>query len=83
MLLVSACDDHTDVDNWPTYEVRGTVRTSAGVAVARGLVELRTYGLAGCGAEPEIAYSPALTDATGRYRAQQDEPSGVLQACFG
>ena len=32
-LLLVGCDGGKIVDNWPTYEVHGTVRTSAGVPV--------------------------------------------------
>jgi hypothetical protein len=46
------------------------------------LVELQTYGEAGCGTEPSIAFSSAKTDFEGRYRVQQDEPTGVLSGCL-
>ena len=70
------------MDNWPTYEVRGTVRTTGGAPVAAALVELKTYGEAGCGTEPLIAYSWANTGFDGRYRAQQDDFDGVFSGCL-
>ena len=47
LLLMLGCDGDTTDDNWPTYEVRGTVRTAGGVPVAGSRVELETYGEAG------------------------------------
>ena len=82
VLLAWGCDGGTIVDNWPTYEVRGAVRTSAGAPVVGALVELETYGTAGCGSDPLIAYSSAHTNAIGRYSARQDEPAGVLRGCL-
>ncbi len=83
LFLVLACDGDITGDNWPTYEVRGTVRTAAGAPVIGGLVELKTYGEAGCGTEPLFTYSSALTDNLGRYRTRQDLIlAGVLDGCL-
>src|SRR5688500_7948796 len=77
LLPAFGCDGYTIEDNWPTYEVRGTVRTAGGAPVAAALVEMETYGEAGCGTDPMVAYSWARTGFDGRYRVQQDEFTGV------
>jgi hypothetical protein len=82
LTLVSGCDGRTIDDNWPTYEVRGSVRTTGGVPVTGVLVELETWGEAGCGAGSLIALSWDETDFQGRYAAQQDEPAGTLSGCL-
>jgi hypothetical protein len=82
LLLLAGCSEHTVVDNWPTYEVRGAVRKTDGTPVPLVLVELETYGEAGCGAGDLSALSRTMTDPNGRYRAQQDEPGGVLSGCL-
>ena len=81
VLGAGACDKRTD-DNWPTYEVRGSVVTAAGAPVTGVLVEMETYSEAACGTAPLWALSWSTTDATGRYRVQQDEPSGILNGCL-
>jgi len=80
--LTIGCDGGATVDNWPTYSVRGSVRTSAGVPVVGALVELETYGETGCGVEPQFAYSRGQTNSKGQYQVQQDEPAGVLNGCL-
>jgi hypothetical protein len=82
LLLFSGCGEHTVEDNWPTYEVRGVVRKTNGTPVSLVLVELETYGHAGCGAGDLSALSRAMTDPNGRYRALQDEPGGILNGCL-
>jgi hypothetical protein len=82
VLLLSGCEGERTVDNWPTYEVRGTVRSSSAVPVSAALVELWIYSEADCGPEPDPGYSSDTTDVSGRYSVQQDEPFGVLRGCL-
>jgi hypothetical protein len=82
LMLVWGCGDNTIVDNWPTYEVRGAVRTAAGAPVSAVLVEMETYQQSSCATTPLYALSWSMTDAQGRYRVQQEEMSGVLSGCL-
>ena len=80
-LVLAACGDGgTAVDDRPTYEVRGTVRTTTGEPVPGALVEVHRYG-AGCGEAPFLAYSSSRADDSGRYRVPQD-PIGPLSGCL-
>jgi hypothetical protein len=81
LVLVFGCE-HAVVDDWPTYEVRGTVRSSDGTPVPSVLVELESYEAVGCGAGDAFALSRAMTDANGRYRTHQDTFSGILSGCL-
>jgi hypothetical protein len=82
LLLISGCGGRAIEDNWPTYEVRGIVRTSEGIPVAAVLVELETYTEAACGEGSLYSYGADLTDVNGQYRVQQDEPMGTLSGCL-
>jgi hypothetical protein len=82
VLLLAGCEGERTVDNWPTYEVRGTVRSSSAVPVSGALVELWIYSEAGCGTESDPGYGSDTTDVSGRYSVLQDEPFGVLSGCL-
>jgi hypothetical protein len=82
LLLALGCDGGTIVDDWPTYEVRGIVRTAGGAPVPSALVELETYSEPDCGTKPLFAYSRANAGLDGRYRVRQDEIAGVLSGCL-
>ena len=82
-LPVAACGDGgTAVDDSPTYEVRGMVRTKGGQPVPGALVEVHTYGPAGCGEAPFLAYNSGHADDSGRYRVAQDNPTGMFNGCL-
>jgi hypothetical protein len=82
-LALAACGDGgTAVEDWPTYEVRGTVRTKTGQPVPGALVEVHTYGPAGCGEAPFLAYNSGRADDSGRYRVPQDNPTSPLTGCL-
>jgi len=82
-LTVAACGDGgTAVDDSPTYEVRGMVRTKRGQPVPGALVEVHTYGPAGCGEAPFLAYNSGHADDSGRYRVPQDNPTGLFSGCL-
>jgi hypothetical protein len=82
-LPVAACGDGgTAVDDSPTYEVRGMVRTKGGQPVPGALVEVHTYGQAGCGEAPFLAYNSGHADDSGRYRVAQDNPTGMFNGCL-
>jgi len=82
-LALDACSDEaTGVDATPTYEVRGTVRTTMGKPVPGALVEVHSYGPAGCGESPFLGYSSARADASGRYRVPQNSPTATANGCL-
>jgi hypothetical protein len=82
LMLAWGCDDITVVDNWPTYEVRGTVRTAVGAPVSAVLVEMETYNEPACGTAPLFALGWSTTDLQGRYRVEQEEMGGLLNGCL-
>jgi hypothetical protein len=82
LTLAGCSDGGTAVDDWPTYEVRGTVRTQSGQPVAGALVEVHTYGPAGCGEAPFLGYNAGHADDSGRYRVPQDNPTGMFKGCL-
>ena len=83
LLALSACSGTGPIiDNWPTFNVRGTVRQQDGSPLVGVLVELRTYGVAECGVTPTVTYSSSVTDRQGRYQVFQSEPIGRLSGCL-
>jgi len=58
------------------------VRTTGGQPVPGALVEVHTYGPAGCGEAPFLAYNSSHADDSGRYRVPEDNPTGMLNGCL-
>lgn len=71
------------MENWPSYQVQGALRSSVGNPLANRLVEMRMFPTSACGANSSaVSYSSAVTNGSGRYLLFQEEATGVLDGCM-
>src|SRR5512146_216002 len=74
------CRGSNIVDNWPTFTVEGTVRTSSAAPVAGAQVEVLSYQ-GPCGQVNGFQRVNGVTTSAGHYTVGLDHPTGTFTGC--
>jgi hypothetical protein len=75
-----ACRGSNIVDNWPTFTVEGTVRSSSAAPVGGAQVEVLSYQ-GPCGQVNGFQRVTSFTNSVGHYTVGLDDPTGTFTGC--